>query len=72
VHDCQSRSLQRRESKQQKGRNTAEGRNMEHAHGQTHPGEHCKEEQGAEFNTTLGTGFGSNGKDSWMYSITAV
>jgi len=45
---------------------------MEHAHGQTHPGEHCKEEQGAEFNTTLGTGFGSNGKDSWMYSITAV
>lgn len=43
----------------------------EHPYGQTHPAEHCKEEQGAEFNASLGTESGSNGKDSWMCSTTA-
>lgn len=43
----------------------------EHPYGQTHPAEHCKEEQGAEFNASLGTESRSNGKDSWMCSTTA-
>lgn len=34
--------------------------------------QHCKEEQGAEFKTSLGTGLGSNGKNFWMCSTTAV
>lgn len=44
----------------------------EHAYGQTHPTEDCKEEQHAEFNTSWGTELGSNEKVSWMQSTTAV
>lgn len=44
----------------------------EHPFGQIHPTQHCKEEEGAEFNASLGRQLGSNGKDSWVCSTTAV